>query len=91
MKPTKEQIENEYQSLLQSPRYPQKLKARDAILRVMENNPQKIWWFGYDFMGMRDGFLFSHKACTRLGELAKGGVLEAREVGNQKVYRYIWN
>lgn len=65
----------------------------ENIRIVMENNPNKIWWFAHEFMGNHDikgnKFFIGYECSARLSQLAQNtDLIESRRIGRFKVRRY---
>ena len=65
------------------------LTQHEKILKIMETNPQKEWWYAPDFQQPDLGELFvGYEATARMSELAKmyPERIETKRIGK---YRYI--
>lgn len=63
----------------------------EDVLRFMYENPHKIWWMSWEFVGQttKDGKLLSHKAPARASDLAifDPQLVEDRKISRFKAYR----
>jgi len=85
-------IETEFELMVK--RHENRSKTKTSIqdvLQVMVDNPQKVWWWAWEFGGRvtsKGGYL-SHRACARASDLAihYPELVEDRKIGRFKVYR----
>lgn len=63
----------------------------EDVLQFLYENPQKIWWMSWDFIGkqLKNGKILSHRAPARASDLAihDSQLVESRKIGRYSAYR----
>lgn len=90
---TQQQIESSFDKLVINSHVKSNTTDIENIKSIMENNPDKIWWFPYEFMGGHtikgNTFFIGYECSARLSELSRNtDLIESRRIGRFKVRRY---
>ena len=87
-------IEQEYQNLVNYYNEHSRQSSRTGVqkvLQIMLDNPKKIWWWSYEFVGKVNskGDFLSHRSPARASDLARHypDLVEDRKIGKLCVYR----
>lgn len=88
-------IESEYQKLLDQYNHKEKKGGKStwmqAVVQLMLDHPQKIWWWSYEIMGRTNSKWewISHRWPARASDLAiyHSDIMEDRKIGRLAVYR----
>lgn len=88
-------IEIEYNKMIDSYEHRKKNndneRGVDSVLQYMLDNPNKIWWWAWEFIGKKNskGNYLSHRSPARASDLAihYPEFVEHRKIGRFKVYR----
>lgn len=89
---TKQQIEDEYNNLLNKYKktYKRSKKTqKECVLQYLQEHPNKIWFFAWEVVNKKtkSGDFLSHRAPARLTDLVDDGICVSRVLGDYTVYR----
>lgn len=87
-------IEQEYEELVKHYETHSRKSANKGVQKVLQlmlDNPKKVWWWSYEFVGKVNskGDFLSHRSPARASDLAIHcqELVEDRKIGNLSVYR----